>query len=92
MPKKITLNDLAESIDALAIATKNGFDRVEKVLDEHTKILDEHTEILTGHTRLHNDHTSRLNRIETRQVAEQDMLDSHDKRISRTEKHIGLKS
>ena len=38
--KKITINELAGTVDKLAIMTKNGFDRIDKKLNQHDKIFD----------------------------------------------------
>ena len=50
-----------ERLEQIAKESQKHFERIDKILDEHTKTLDEHTAILNEHTAILNEHTEILN-------------------------------
>jgi archaellum component FlaC len=66
------------------------FEEVHKELADIKETLGDHTNRLDGIDKTLADHSSRLDRIETKQDAQQGMLDSHDRRVGRVEKHLDL--
>lgn len=85
--KTIVTGIVSNAIDNLAQIVNKSFERVEKKQTDHTQILADHSQILSEHSQHFEELERSLDRIETRQRAEQTMLDRHDRRIERIEKH-----
>lgn len=68
------------TLEKLALMIAKEFTDVRAILNGHTRRFEDIDATLA-------DHTQRLGRIETKQDAQQTMLDSHDRRLDRVEKH-----